>query len=582
MQEKTTWLFELKDKSSAAFRSLDTKFEKIGKNVDHFEKKDPFRGANMGAKKFRMDLQAIRSEIPLLDRSLSLLASPIGGAAAATVGLITVLNKADQAAAKFNNQFLELKNLNLDKTEAQIEKLREKVITSAFVTGRDASQTSTAYFDVQSATGKFGPEVDRIVAKLSKFSTATKADFNTSIEGAAKSMGIFNLNASQLDRFLESSAKTVQVGITTFDQLAKVQVEYAGAAAAANQNFDDANKLFAIFSKNAKSVDIAATLTKTAFQDLTKGSTIKGFEKIGVSLFDAEGKMRSVDRIASDVVPKLQKMSDQDFAKFKEAVGGSEGIKGLLDQLKASGDSVLDTFKQFDQTKYNLNDAFKNALDDSKTLSDILNNQTNTALIKLGENIQPLTNFFKQVALVGIMKIDDNIQGLHKLFNTDHYKRGQLDGITNRFEREAMKRFEENETKAKFNAMGAAGQASFLQKLNSRKGLYEGQLGSDFAKLTPSDRAKLQGKINSIDAIVGMLTSKDKMGADESSIKSTPITGIETVSKSRNVNVTINNLINEVQHIKGSAEGMSPEEFEQYMVELIVRVVRDAEQAISN
>lgn len=589
MENKTVWIWQLKDESDAAFKKLDSKFDRINKEVDSIEKKDPFNKSRIGAEKFKKNLEGIRGEVPLLDRGFRLLASPVGATAIAAGGLFAVLRKSNQEAQKFNNQFLELKNLNLDKTAAQIERLKNNVLGNSFITGRDAASTSTAFFDVQSATGKYGKEVNDIVAKLAKFSTATKADFNGSVEGAAKSIGIFNIQAKELDQFLASSAKTVQVGITTFDQLAKVQVEYAGAAAAANQGFDEGNKLFALFSKNAKSVDIAANLTKTAFQDLTKGSTIKGFSKIGVNLFDAKGQMMGIDRIASQLVPKLAEMSDLKFAKFKEAVGGSEGIKALLDQLKTSGDGVLQLFTDFDNSKFNLDDAFKNALTDAETLQTMLDNKLSTSFAMLGQSTQPIMNNLTAGAIHFLDKVSFAIDDIRQLTDSNYAEETVRSRTAFKMRRELEKGFDHE----KFEGQSDVNKLVMLRKWQSDLDRYRKQedgrpkVYDSNSNDIPIYQGKNRGKADFLQGLLNQYGNNQTNEALKKSISGggvdpTAITGIEMSKQSKNINIHIENLVKEAQYIKNEEGGWTEENFEEKLIELLVRVVRDAEIAISN
>lgn len=588
MDNKTVWIWQLKDESDAAFKKLDKKFDQVNRDVDALDKKDPFVKSRAGADKFQKNLQGIRSEVPMIDRGLGLLASPIGVAAIAAGGLFAVLRKGNQEAQKFNNQFLELKNLNLDKTEKQIERLRGSVLNTSYASGMDASSTSTAFFDVQSATGKFGSEVNSIVSKLAKFSTATKADFNGSVEGAAKSIGIFNIKARELDQFLASSAKTVQVGITTFDQLAKVQVEYAGAAAAANQGFDEGNKLFALFSKNAKSVDIAANLTKTAFQDLTKGSTVKGFEKIGVSLFDAKGGMLGIDRIADQLVPKLKDMSDQDFAKFKESVGGSEGIKALLDQLKTSGDGVLQLFNDFDNSKFNLDDAFKNALNDAETLSNFLDNRLKTSYAELGQALQPSMNYLTAASIQFLDNIKLGIHQIRNDFDSDYANESTRNSTASKMRRELNSQFD----RSKFEGLSDDQRKSVMAKwqLDMEKFRKQEEGRPRVYDSNSNDIPIYQGKNKGKADFLAMLLSEysgNKKANDiidttgDNNASKTAITGIESVNKMRNITVNIGSLVQELRYYTEQG-GMTDQDIEAKMTELLVRAVRDAEIAISN
>lgn len=388
----TTWEFIFQDRSDPEFNKLYSKFNKMDKSVSKIEGNTINFGSTMDkvAKKGKRGFKDLATEIPGVGRAFQLIKNPIVMTGAAIVGIGAFMNKASKEAANFNNEFLELKNLNLNKTDQQIKNLRDDVLNLSLSKGLDPEKTSKAFFDVQSSTEKFGKEVEDIVGKVGVFARTMKADYNTSVEGAAKAMGIFQFGAKDLDQYLASNYKTVQVGITTFDQLAKVQTEYAGAAAAAGQDFDQANKLFALFTKTSKNVDIAATMTKSAFQDLTKKSTIKGFKKLGVEIFDASGNMRAFEDISRDAVPALKKLDDSQFSKLKEEIGGSEGLRGLMDQLKNSGDDVLSTFDAFNNTDFDFDKALENANGDLKVMSEIVDNKLSAAWIRFGDKITPI------------------------------------------------------------------------------------------------------------------------------------------------------------------------------------------------
>lgn len=412
----TTWTYLLKDRTSGVFSKISNKMKKTNDKFSSFEKKGSkaFDRVGRKAKIFMHNnsqmFDQLSGQLPMLSKGFSALASPIGIAVAGLALLATVGFKAVGVAQEYNNTFLELKQLNLEKPVGELDKLNTAVLNNAFRTGQSAKDTSKAYFDIQSATGKYGLEVDRIVEKTANFALSTKTDFDTMVNGAAKAMNAFGFGADEMDDFLASSFKTVQVGITTFDQLAQVQTDYAGAAAAAGQDFNNANKLFAVFTTKSKSVAEAATLTKTAFQDLTKGSTIKGFKKLGVNVFDAEGKMRSMDSIVRDLVPKMKSLSDQKFSKLKEEIGGSEGIKALLDSVKSSGDAMITTFDTFDNTKFDALKALDNAKGDLKIMKTILGNQVNNLMVRLGQKLIPTVIRGTQMLVSGITNVWNFLQ----------------------------------------------------------------------------------------------------------------------------------------------------------------------------
>lgn len=623
MSNSTVWEWRLNDKSGAAFDKLNKKFKKTERDVDDIEgKSKKFTG---GLKK---GLNEAAAEIPGLNRGLNLIKNPLILGAGAALGFGAAMLKGAREARKFNHEFLELKNLNLNKSTAEIDRLKKSILDLSFEQGLNPEKTSKAFFDVQSATGKYGKEVELTVAKVGKFAQIMKADFNGSIEGASKAMGIYGFGAEKMDAFLASQFKTVQVGITTFDQLSKVQTEYAKSAAASNQGFDEANKLFAVFSANEKSVDIAATKTRGAFEDLTKARTIKGFKKLGVEIFDAGGNTKKLDDIVADLVPKLKGMSDTRFSALKEEIGGNEGLRGLLDTLKGSGDKVLETFKAFDGTEFDLDKALANANGDLEIMSNIVDNKLTAAWIKFGEKSTPVLLKLKGLVI-------DILDGAGKF----------MDILGTTADQRAGKMDEERATKVKEAERGISGDSAlvtylskqgkgfdadqFINKYSNnpqnlaaiisksvfteeeRKALTENTKGSnpfsdDFKKRIESEFDSIEiSRMNGMSMTKILELRKDKMlskddltpkgnttilptapgaGGGAGSGGSTPqnLTGISGAAKQvRNVTVNIQNLVRELT-VNKEGGALSPEDLSRQLEEILIRAVHDGELALSS
>lgn len=315
------------------------------------------------------------------------------GIAALGTAAIATIQQATQKAIDFNAQFRELRNLNLDKSAAQLGGLRDQVLDTALAAGRGAIDMNRAFFDIQSGTGKFGDEVAAIATTTSDFSRAFSIDFNTTLEGGIRGMKNFNLGASELEDFYGSMVKTVQVGIVTFEQLARVQVDYAGAAAAAGQSVDSANKLFAVFTTRAKSAEEAATLTKSAFTDLLRPSTLETFGKLGIDVFDSTtGRVRQLDDIVGQLSERFAGAQGDDRALtgLINQFSGSEGLTALISEAARNGGAMLDTFRQFDGTEFRLGDALRAANADADVLADVARNKLDVILTKIGSQTLPI------------------------------------------------------------------------------------------------------------------------------------------------------------------------------------------------
>ena len=390
--QTTLWDFRAKDNISAILSGINNKIGLLDKNVTGVEKSTSGLSSHFSSlhQKNIGKLDDLAMQFPVIGTGMAALANPVTAVAAGIAATVAVLGKGVEKAAAYNTQFLELQNLNLDKTTQQIATLNESVLSTAFDTGTSAKDMAQAYFNVQSATGKYGEEVDFLTARIAKFSSATRSDFITQIDASSKAMVNFGIESKDIDRLLIANAKTVQLGITTFGELATVQTEYAGAAKGANQEVETANKLFAVFTQSAKNVDIAATLTKSAFEGFADQRVIKGLGKFNVGLFDTGGNMRSVQDIITDLNPLISKMSDQDFSKFMGAVGGGEGMRVLLQRIRGDGDKVLEMFTKFDKTEFSIEKAAANAGKNFDNLSSQLSSKFEVIMIRLGNTVMPL------------------------------------------------------------------------------------------------------------------------------------------------------------------------------------------------
>jgi TP901 family phage tail tape measure protein len=335
------------------------------------------------------NIKSVANEVPLIGNAFRLIKNPIVLAGAAVIGLTALFSNATTAAGDFYHEFLPIQQLNLDKPQHELDAYRNKILDVSMATGQAAGDTAKAFYDIQSATGLFGNDVADITRKVGDFSLATGARLPDAVNQTVKAMKAFGLGVSDIDNLLASNAKTVQVGITTFDELAKVQTEFAGAAAGAGQNVDTANKIFAAFTSIAKNSQTAATMTKTAFEGLTQQSTIKGLKSIGISMYDANGNMRDLSAVLSEVRVQFKSMSPEAIDALINKIGGPEGLRNLFVKLKTGADDFFNTMNAYDSSSFSMDEALKNAKGDFNTLKTIFNNQLNTIMIKMGEKILP-------------------------------------------------------------------------------------------------------------------------------------------------------------------------------------------------
>ncbi|QAR30654.1 phage tail tape measure protein [Ornithobacterium rhinotracheale] len=399
-QAKLTLLIELADK-------LSDKLGKIENKLANFQGRVQKRLNNLSekiSKKLGMSTTSLKRGLMV-------------GASAGMAALGTLAVKGVNAAAKFDEAFMPIRQLNLDKSKGTLDEYRTKIREATYEVGTNLTDSTNAIYDLQSATGVFGDDAISIFKKVGKYSVATGANINDAMNSTTKAMKAFGLGVDDIDKLLESNAKTVQTGITTFDELARVQTEYAGAASSAGQGVDTANKIFAMFTSVAKNSDVGATMAKTFFQGM--GQQADKFKEIlKVNVFDEKGSMRQADDILKDIAGKFKNMSDQQITEAINKIGGPEGLQGALAKVKTGADDMIATFEAFDSSKFNLDDALANAQGDFNKLKELFSNRLEVVMSKIGEAIIPHLLKLFEVLNPALDWLNQNMDWIIPVFGT--------------------------------------------------------------------------------------------------------------------------------------------------------------------
>ncbi len=379
---KLQLLIELKNKLKTG---LDVAKKQVEKSTGQMQSKlNSFKQSNV--KMF----DAIKTQVPGVSNVLGMLTNPYVLATAAVIGLSVAVGSATAKAMAFENKFTNIRQLNLDKSRSELDTYRMDILRTSMVTGISNQEMAQGFYDLQSAVGVYGDDAVKIATLVGNYSVATQAEFADSINQTTKAMKAFGIGSDGIQTLLESNAKTVQVGIVSFAELAKVQTEYAGAASAAGQNVDTANKIFAAFTSIAKNADVAANMTKTAFQGLSDPKVLNELKNYGVQVYDNTGKMRNLDEIIKETSGKINNMNDMKFNKFMGNVGGPEGLRALFGKLRTGADDFFKTMDAYDTSKFDLNKALENAKQDPTALKKIVGNQWDTIMTTIGLRFLPL------------------------------------------------------------------------------------------------------------------------------------------------------------------------------------------------
>lgn len=522
--------------------------------------------------------------------SITAMINPVTVVTGVVTGMGIAFNKGLNEVAKFQLEFRKLQNINLDKSNAEITRLRNNLLSISSLKGYDANASSMAYFDVQSLAGTYGFETEQVIKKQGDFALAYGADFNKYIASTGVAMKNYGFGSNQLDEFNKASMGLVATAKITYDKLAEVMPVYAGSASAANQTFQSANKLMAIMTTKSKSPDEAATLTKSAFTDLFKASTVKSFKSVGIDLYDMAGNAKQVDKIMLELNAKFQDTnSAKQMDELRNKFSGSEGINMLLSAASDKTGALAKSFEAFDAAGAGMNQGLKTMQNDINVINDQINNKLRSSWISLGDQILPAWINIKKVIL-------EAVDGLHGVFQFGNMAAGLMYSR----ERKANAGWLDKVYSTESGVVGKAGDMSYEQ-FNKTKQYYKQQYDAAYRTLqNPESPAQVEDAMKRMEMYQQlMLDLTAGYGAKGKTVAASVLptenptqdpTGNHTIKNmlsgvsgggTRNITVSIEKMIEEF-NVNTTNLRESPEQVKTLIEETLVRAVAGAEQTLSN
>lgn len=272
----------------------------------------------------------------------------------------------------------------------------------------------------QAMAGLKTNDILALTPKLLKLSVASGEDLARTSDIMTDNLDAFGLKLSDADRLMDVMAATANNTNTSIGMLGEAY-QYVAATSRSFDSFEEVNILLGVLANNgikgAKAGrNLAAVYTRlaNATPDMEKA-----LQKVGLKLYDNNGKFKGLRRILEEVKPKLAKMTEEQRNYWLTTIAGAEGMKvfaSILGYSKEGMDKVEKSVMNSKGAVEEINEEMKNTpqnkikelesawdnlkltiaegatpaiLESMKSLTDTLNN---TKLEPSG-----LENYFKKV-----------------------------------------------------------------------------------------------------------------------------------------------------------------------------------------
>lgn len=193
----------------------------------------------------------------------------------------------------------------MGRTKDEVQDLKQLILDLSVDPNLKVSATEAA--DAVELLARNGLEMEEILGGAARstvaLANATKADFGTAADIATDVMAQFNRTASEMESVIDGITGVTTNSKFSIDDYALAIGQAGGIAAAFGVTLEDFNTVLAATSSSFKSGSDAGTSFKTLLTRLSNPTNdmVTAMNKYGISLFDAEGNMRSMAEIAGQL-----------------------------------------------------------------------------------------------------------------------------------------------------------------------------------------------------------------------------------------------------------------------------------------
>lgn len=302
---------------------------------------------------------------------------------------------------------------------------------------------ATGFYDIYSSIeGISKLEADQLLTTIAKAAVAGGSSVEVAGQGIMQVMNAWGLSASEATKISDIMFQSVRDGIMTYDEFTNSMGRAIPSVIKAGGSFADLAGAMTFLTKRGLSAEMSATAVARAFDLLTNPKTQKNFENLGLSVFDASGKMKSMTTVVGELKQRINgafdgistvdangnlketnvlleemygkanKMNDKQLFQFMKDLFQSGGMNAqamrfmTLALLDTNGELEMYTDKM-SKASGTTEDAYNIMIDSSKTAKQVFEN-----------NITRLSELVQQTLEPAVTSAINFINGLLEKFNT--------------------------------------------------------------------------------------------------------------------------------------------------------------------
>ena len=242
----------------------------------------------------------------------------------------------------------------------------------------------------QAMAGMKTNEVLEMTPKLLKLSIASGEDLASTSDILTDNMTAFGLKLAEADHFMDVMAATANNTNTSIAGLGEAY-KYVAATSRSFESMEEVNIILGTLANNGLKGSIAGRNLAGVYTRLAKATPDmeKALKKVGITLYDNNGKFKGLRKIIEEMKPALARMTEEQRNYFLTTIAGTEGMRvftALLgttkEDMKKTEDAINNANGATDKMAEEMGSTTKNKIAEFRSAVDDLK-------ISIGEGLAP-------------------------------------------------------------------------------------------------------------------------------------------------------------------------------------------------
>lgn len=284
------------------------------------------------------DIKSLSSKIGSMAKtSATVVAGMVAGATTALSGLATAAVK---IGMDFEAQMSRVKAIS-GATADEFEKLNELAIQLGADTAFSAKEAAEGMENLASAGFTVNEIIDAMPGMLD-LAASSGEDLATSSDIAASTLRGFGLAASEAGHVADVLAKNAADTNAAVYDTGEAMKYVAPVASSLGISLEEVTAAIGLMANAGIQGSQAGTTLRASLTRLTKptDNMIAAMEKVGFNAFDAEGKMKGLSAMISELKAGMEGWTDEAKSNALTTIFGTEALSGMMALINAGPEEI--------------------------------------------------------------------------------------------------------------------------------------------------------------------------------------------------------------------------------------------------